>query len=139
MEPSGDRKEAATASSGFEMRRIEHVQLAMPAGEEDRARSFYGELLGMDEVDKPPALAVRGGCWFARGDAQLHLGVEEGFTPARKAHPALVVRNLDALRSSLEAAGVETTSDDGVAGWYRIHAHDPFGNRLEFMEPKGQR
>lgn len=113
---------------------LDHVQLAMPRGEEPAARDFYAALLGMEEVAKPAALAVRGGCWFRSGDAVLHLGVEEPFAPARKAHPALLVTDLDGLEARLAAAGHDCVRSDGeVPGVRRFHTHDPFGNRVEFQ------
>jgi catechol 2,3-dioxygenase-like lactoylglutathione lyase family enzyme len=114
---------------------IDHVQLAMPSGREDAARSFYAGLLGMTELAKPPVLAARGGCWFASGAAVLHLGVEEPFAPARKAHPALLVDDLDALAAALAAAGYDCVRADGeIPGVRRCHSHDPFGNRVEFQQ-----
>lgn len=114
---------------------IDHVQLAMPRGQEDEARSFYGGLLGMSELPKPPVLAARGGCWFASGSAVLHLGVEEPFAPARKAHPALLVDDLDRLEGALAAAGYQCVRADGeIPGVQRFHTHDPFGNRVEFQQ-----
>jgi catechol 2,3-dioxygenase-like lactoylglutathione lyase family enzyme len=113
---------------------IDHVQIAMPKGSEDRARGFYGEILGMKEIPKPQALAGRGGCWFASGAAQVHLGVEESFRPARKAHPALVVEGLDEILAKCQAAGLPTRPDAEVDGRRRVHVFDPFGNRLELME-----
>jgi len=113
----------------------DHVQVAIPVGGEDVARAFYGGVLGMAEVSKPPVLAARGGCWFTSGTAVLHLGVEEPFAPARKAHPAFLVTSLDSVRSSLEAAGHECTDSSGeIPGVYRFHTFDPFGNRLEFQQ-----
>jgi catechol 2,3-dioxygenase-like lactoylglutathione lyase family enzyme len=112
---------------------IDHVQLAMPAGEEDRARAFYAGLLGMVEVPKPPELAKRGGCWFASGSMQIHLGVESDFRPAQKAHPALRCRDYGALISYLGAAGVEVTEDNKIPGVRRCHIFDPFGNRIELI------
>lgn len=114
---------------------IDHVQLAMPRGQEDVARGFYAGLLGMRELPKPPALAVRGGCWFASGAAVVHLGVEEPFTAARKAHPALLADDLDRLEMALGAAGYQCARADGeIPGVRRFHAHDPFGNRVEFQQ-----
>ena len=113
----------------------DHVQVAIPAGAEDAARAFYGDLLAMTELPKPPALAVRGGCWFGAGSAMLHLGVEDPFVPARKAHPAFLVGDLDAAQSRLERAGHRCTRTDGqVPGVRRFHTSDPFGNRLEFQQ-----
>ena len=114
---------------------FDHVQVAMPSGREEAARAFYAGLLGMTELVKPPVLAARGGCWFSSGAAVLHLGVEASFTPARKAHPALLVQNLDGLAATLTAAGYECTQADGeIPGVHRFHTHDPFGNRIEFQQ-----
>jgi len=112
---------------------IDHVQLAMPPGGEDAARRFYCDLLGMNEIAKPPELAKRGGCWFESGTAQIHLGVEPDFRPARKAHPALLCGDYDALTARLRAAGVETREDDSIPGVRRCHISDPFGNRIELI------
>jgi catechol 2,3-dioxygenase-like lactoylglutathione lyase family enzyme len=112
---------------------IDHVQLAMPAGGEERARKFYGTLLGMREVAKPAELAKRGGCWFECGPVQLHLGVEEDFRPARKAHPALGCFDYDGLTARLRAAGVDVKEDDRVPEVRRCHVSDPFGNRIELI------
>lgn len=112
---------------------LEHVQLAMPAGEEPRARQFYGDLLGMDEVPKPANLAKRGGCWFEAGRAKVHLGVQAGFHPATKAHPAFVVDDLSKLRARLGAAGFACKDDKPLAGFRRTYVSDPFGNRIELM------
>lgn len=113
--------------------RFDHVQLAMPPGREDKARAFYGEVLGLDEEPKPPVLARRGGLWFSSGALRLHLGVEADFRPARKAHPALEVADIDALVERLQRAGGEIVWDDSIEGTRRFHTHDPFGNRLEFV------
>lgn len=113
---------------------IDHVQVAAPVGCEGAARAFYGALLGLEEVAKPPALAARGGCWFRAGSAELHVGVEEPFRPARKAHPGLVVEDLDALRARLEAEGIAVREDDALPGVRRFHTEDPFGNRLELRD-----
>ena len=115
---------------------IDHVQLAMPKGSEDCARSFYGDVLGMKEIPKPRPLAGRGGCWFASGEAQVHLGVEEDFRPAKKAHPALVVTGLDEILARCEAARLTTKPDAEIDGRRRMHVFDPFGNRLELIEVK---
>ena len=114
---------------------VDHVQLAMPAGGEDAARAFYAGLLGIPEQPKPPHLAARGGCWFESPTVKLHLGVEADFRPARKAHPALLVRDLPALVAQLAAAGVELVDDEPLPGYDRVYAYDPFGNRLELLEP----
>jgi catechol 2,3-dioxygenase-like lactoylglutathione lyase family enzyme len=114
---------------------FDHVQVAMPPGEEAAARAFYADLLGMTELPKPPILAARGGCWFTSGIAVLHLGVEASFTPARKAHPALLVEDLDGLATTLTGAGYACTPADGeIPGSHRFHTHDPFGNRIEFQQ-----
>lgn len=112
---------------------IEHVQLAMPAGEEDAARRFYCSLLGMTEIAKPEELARRGGCWFESGSVQLHLGVESDFRPAKKAHPALRCRDYEALILRLRAATVDVMEDDAIPGVRRCHISDPFGNRIELI------
>jgi catechol 2,3-dioxygenase-like lactoylglutathione lyase family enzyme len=114
---------------------IDHVQLAMPAGGEDRAVAFYEALLGIPHVPKPTHLASRGGCWFERGAVKVHLGVDADFRPARKAHPALLVDGLTALVSHLATAGVVVTSDQPLDGYERVYVDDPFGNRVELMEP----
>lgn len=113
---------------------IDHIQLAMPRGGEDRARAFYGGVLGIPEVQKPTNLAKRGGCWFMHGALRVHLGVEDDFHPARKAHPAFLVEDLPALRRLLEAAGFMPGMDEPLAGYDRIYVDDPFGNRIELLE-----
>jgi catechol 2,3-dioxygenase-like lactoylglutathione lyase family enzyme len=115
--------------------RVGHVQLAIPAGGEPACRRFFGELLGMRELEKPPPLAARGGCWFGLDGVELHLGVEEPFAPARKAHPGIVVDGLDELAARLRAAGIDVLPDDELPGYRRFYTADPFGNRLEFLEP----
>ncbi len=115
---------------------LDHVQLAAPAGCENDARRFFGELLGLRELAKPPVLAARGGVWFQCGVQQLHIGVEEPFTPAAKAHPALSIASpaaLDALAERLAAAGVEVIWDDELPGYRRFYCADPWGNRLELL------
>jgi catechol 2,3-dioxygenase-like lactoylglutathione lyase family enzyme len=121
---------------------LHHVQVAAPPGCEEAARAFYGGLLGLPELEKPPLLAPRGGCWFGLGHAELHVGVEEPFRPAAKAHPALVVdgvRSLEALAGRLEQAGAAVTwADDAeIAGQRRFHVADPWGNRLELIATAG--
>lgn len=113
---------------------IDHVQLAMPAGREAEARSFYAELLGLSEVAKPAALAARGGAWFSNDRVNLHLGVDPEFRPARKAHPGLLVAGLRELVVRLREAGHEVTDDDAIAGRHHVFVNDPFGNRLELIE-----
>jgi catechol 2,3-dioxygenase-like lactoylglutathione lyase family enzyme len=120
----------------FTFARLHHVQLAIPAGGEEECRSFWGGVLGMDEMAKPPVLAARGGCWFRGGGLEVHLGVEQDFAPARKAHPGILVGDLRGLADTLTAAGVEVTWDGEFPGHDRFYAADPFGNRLEFLEPR---
>jgi catechol 2,3-dioxygenase-like lactoylglutathione lyase family enzyme len=117
---------------------LDHVQLAMPAGQEDKARAFYAGVLGLTEQPKPANLAKRGGVWFASGDLRLHLGVEADFRPARKAHPAFHVENLAELRTRCEAAGYATTEDEPLPGYDRFYVSDPFGNRIECLEPRAE-
>ncbi len=115
---------------------IDHVQLAAPRGCEEEARRFFGGLVGLEELRKPAALQGRGGVWFRCGAHELHIGVQPDFAPARKAHPAFRVRGLDELRVRLEDAGSATREDDAeIPGLRRFHVDDPFGNRLEFVEP----
>jgi catechol 2,3-dioxygenase-like lactoylglutathione lyase family enzyme len=116
---------------------LDHVQLAMPRGREDEARVFYGGLLGLAEVAKPPSLAKRGGCWFERGAVKVHLGVEHDFRPARKAHPAFLVDDLAALSRALESAGHPVKADRAIAGVQRGFVDDPFGNRIELIQASG--
>ena len=115
--------------------RIEHVQLARPAGGEDLARNFYAGILGISETPKPAHLAKRGGCWFERGDLKIHLGVETDFRPARKAHVALLVVDLLELQEKLRASGYGFKEDEPLDGYHRVYVDDPFGNRIELMEP----
>ena len=105
-------------------------------GREEEARAFYPALLGIPEVEKPPDLAARGGAWFEAGALRLHLGVDPDFRPARKAHAALLVRDLPALLDRLRAAGVAVVDDDPMPGHQRVYVADPFGNRLELLEPE---
>jgi len=116
------------------VRAIEHVQLAMPRGGEDRARAFYRDVLGLPEVPKPEPLAARGGCWFENGVVKLHLGVEEDFRPAKKAHVALRVEGLDAILELARAAGCEVQGPEPFGGDRQAYVFDPFGNRLELLE-----
>jgi catechol 2,3-dioxygenase-like lactoylglutathione lyase family enzyme len=117
------------------LRAIDHVQLAMPRGGEDAARGFYEGLLGIPEVPKPAELAGRGGCWFEQGAFKVHLGVEEDFRPARKAHPGFVVDGLQALATKLEQNGCCVTKGELIDGGIRCFVDDPFGNRIELIEP----
>jgi catechol 2,3-dioxygenase-like lactoylglutathione lyase family enzyme len=114
---------------------IDHVQIAMPPDEEEKARSFYIGILGFTEIPKPPALIKRGGAWLQSGNVQLHMGVEKDFRPARKAHPAFVVEELDAILEKVQRAGYEwDESQPPLDGYKRAHVYDPFGNRIELMQ-----
>ncbi len=113
---------------------LDHVQIAMPPGGEEAARRFYGELLGLAEIEKPAALQGRGGCWFGNGRVQLHLGIQANFVPATKAHPAFLVRDLAALSATLAAAGFPLKLDESVPERQRGHVFDPFGNRIELIQ-----
>jgi catechol 2,3-dioxygenase-like lactoylglutathione lyase family enzyme len=113
---------------------IDHVQVAAPRGCEAEARAFYGGLLGLEELEKPEPLRARGGCWFRAGIHELHVGVEEPFAPARKAHPGFVVDDLPALAGRLRAQGIEVTADETIVGVERVYVADPFGNRLELRQ-----
>jgi catechol 2,3-dioxygenase-like lactoylglutathione lyase family enzyme len=117
------------------VRGIDHVQLAMPAGGEARATEFYEGLLGIPRVPKPANLAGRGGCWFEAPATRIHLGVEEDFRPARKAHPALLVEGLEELVETLARSGATVRSDEPLAGYERVYVDDPFGNRIELLQP----
>ena len=118
---------------------LHHIQLAMPAAREDEARAFFAGVLGMTEIEKPPVLAARGGAWFRGGGVEIHLGVEDPFAPARKAHPGLVVDDLDEAARRVATTGQDVTWDTDFPGFRRFYAHDPFGNRLEFLEPVAAR
>ncbi|GGH87147.1 catechol 2,3-dioxygenase-like lactoylglutathione lyase family enzyme [Pullulanibacillus pueri] len=112
---------------------IDHVQLAAPKGCEERARAFFGNLLGMTEIVKPAELAKRGGVWFQCGVQQLHIGVQEHFSPAEKAHPAFHVENIEALRQQLLTHGIQVKDDEALPGATRFYVNDPFGNRIEML------
>ena len=124
------------AQTVFTVLGVHHVQLAMPTGEETQARRFYGALLGLPEVDKPPELAARGGCWFETDRVRLHLGVEADFRPARKAHPALLVSDLQAVKAALIAAGHSPLEEGSIPGFDRFFVADPFGNRIELLQSR---
>ncbi len=113
---------------------LHHVQVSCPPGSEDALRAFYGGVLGMAEVSKPPVLAARGGVWFRSGAAEIHCGVEDDFRPARKAHPALLCTDLDSQVASCAAAGYDPRWDDNFPGFRRCYVIDPVGNRLELLE-----
>ena len=115
---------------------LDHVQVAAPRADdtEERARAFYGGLLGLREIEKPHSLKARGGVWFSTGAGELHIGLEDSFAPARKAHPAFLVRGLAVLRAALEVEGVEIYEAETIPGVDRFYVYDPFGNRIELME-----
>jgi len=119
-------------------RRINHVQVCIPPGAEERAREFYGRVLGLAEIPKPAALRERGGLWYEVADVQLHIGVEEPAGPSKR-HPAFEVEDVGAVRSYLEGRGVRTRDEPEVEGFARFSFYDPFGNRFELMErrPRG--
>ncbi len=114
--------------------RLDHVQLAMPSGGEEKARAFYGRILNLREVEKPEQLKAKGGCWFVGDGLNLHMGVQADFVPAKKAHPGLRVADLAAAKSHLEAEGVMIVEDQSGVAMRRFYVNDPFGNRLEFMQ-----
>ena len=118
---------------------IDHVQLAAPKGCESAARKFFGDLLGLTEIPKPEPLLSHGGCWFVVGSRQLHVGVEEPFHPAAKAHPAFTVSDVGALFAALASNGVTCIWDEALGEIRRFHTHDPWGNRLEFTGHAPQR
>lgn len=120
-----------TSPGGGRWRGIDHVQVSIPPGGEDHARAFYVGRLGFTELPKPPALAARGGAWFCAGATEIHVGVEQDFRPARKAHPALLVRGLHHL---VRSAGLDVRWNTEIEGVYRCHLDDPFGNRIELVE-----
>ena len=113
---------------------LHHVQIGIPPGGEDAARRFYGIALGLEEIPKPPHLAVRGGLWFRAGAQEIHLGIERDLRALERAHPALLVEGLDALRKRLVGSGAEPYDDLPLAGFRRFYVKDPFGNRLELLE-----
>lgn len=113
---------------------LHHVQVSGPAGCEPRMREFYVGVLAMTEVDKPELLRVRGGAWFRAGRAEIHVGIEDGFRPARKAHPGIAVADIEALARAVAATGAPVSWDDNIPGLRRFHTSDPVGNRLEFQQ-----
>ena len=127
------KRPLGAAVPSFSFARVDHVQLAVPAGAEGRCRAFWGGLLGLAELAKPEPLAARGGCWFQGPGFQVHLGVEADFRPARKAHPGFEVQGLEGLAELLAAEGLPVVWSDEVPGQDRFHTEDPFGNRLEFL------
>ena len=110
---------------------IDHVQIAMPVGGETEARSFFVGVFGMVEMPKPPSMAARGGCWFEAGGVRIHVGAEADFRPNRKAHPALLVRDLVGF---IQRSDIAATWDDEIPGVVRCHIDDPWGNRIELIE-----
>jgi catechol 2,3-dioxygenase-like lactoylglutathione lyase family enzyme len=121
--------------AGVSVVRLDHVQLAMPAGLESEAVAFYEGVLGIRHVPKPDHLAARGGCWFEDGDLKVHLGVDASFRPATKAHPAFLVDDVRALAAAVVAAGCSVNDDEPLEGFDRVYVTDPFGNRIELMQP----
>jgi catechol 2,3-dioxygenase-like lactoylglutathione lyase family enzyme len=114
--------------------RLDHVQLAMPPGGEEQARSFFRDVLGMVEETKPEPLASRGGCWFRAGTAILHIGVEKDALGQKKAHPAFCVRSIEAISTKLRSSGFKVTPDAALPSRSRIYTNDPFGNRIELIQ-----
>lgn len=120
---------------GVRVLRLDHVQLAMPVGLEADAVAFYEGVLGIPHVPKPDHLAARGGCWFERGDLKVHLGVDVNFRPATKAHPAFIVDDVRSIAAAVAAAGFDVNDDEPLDGFDRVYVTDPFGNRIELMQP----
>jgi catechol 2,3-dioxygenase-like lactoylglutathione lyase family enzyme len=132
-----DREAARGNSFCFAMKiqfkRLDHVQVCIPFGAEDRAREFYGGLLGLEEVEKPAALKRNGGLWYSVADVQLHVGAEDVVAPSKR-HPAFEVAGVAAVRAYLEEHGVRTKDEEEIPGQRRFSFFDPFGNRIEFLE-----
>jgi catechol 2,3-dioxygenase-like lactoylglutathione lyase family enzyme len=118
----------------FKIKSIDHIQLAAPIGSEEEARRFFNGILGMNEIEKPESLKKRGGVWFEFGPYQVHIGSEDPFFPAKKAHPAFAVESIEALKQHLINNGIPVTEDHRIPDVVRFHTSDPFGNRLEFLE-----
>lgn len=125
-----------TLHKEFRIEGFHHVLLAIPEGGEEQCREFWGQMLGLTELAKPETLIGRGGCWFRGDGIEIHLGVEADFSPTRKAHPAILVTDLVALANRFEANDVALTWDDAFLGFDRFYANDPFGNRIEFLQPR---
>jgi catechol 2,3-dioxygenase-like lactoylglutathione lyase family enzyme len=122
-------------NASMPIKSLDHIQLAMPAGREAEARAFYADLLGIPETPKPANLAKRGGCWFEGGAIKVHLGVDKDFRPASKAHPAFIVEDLASLIAGLAQAVHPARQDEPLPGYTRVFIDDPFGNRIELMQP----
>ncbi|MFJ7513315.1 VOC family protein [Peribacillus simplex] len=118
----------------FIFKAIDHIQLAAPKGSEDIARKFFKNILGFEEVEKPEELKKRGGVWFEFGNYQIHIGIEEPFYPAKKAHPAFEIENIEELKKHLITNGIDVIADDKLPGAKRFYISDPFGNRMELLE-----
>ncbi len=115
--------------------KLHHVQLAIPPGSEDECRRFYCAILGWKELPKPAVLVKRGGLWLSAGEVELHLGVEQDFHPAKKAHPAFLVTAIDNIAADLASQKFEVDWDDSIPEFKRFFVFDAVGNRLEFMQP----
>lgn len=120
----------------FQIQGIDHVQVAAPVGCEEQAREFYGNKIGLEEIPKPEELRKRGGCWFRCGKQEIHIGVEQDFSPAKKAHPAFHVQHIVGFKQELIKKGVQVIDDHARPDVIRFYVFDPFGNRIEFMETK---
>lgn len=118
----------------YHIEAIDHIQLAAPKGSEEEARAFFTGILGLEEIEKPPLLRKRGGVWFKFGHYQIHIGIEEPFIPAKKAHPAFRIKDIEALKSHLRDNDYPFVADDNLPGANRIYVDDPFGNRMEMLE-----
>ncbi|MBL3644989.1 VOC family protein [Bacillus sp. RHFB] len=118
----------------FIFKSIDHIQLAAPKGSEETARKFFKNILGFDEVEKPEELKKRGGVWFEFANYQIHIGIEEPFYPAKKAHPAFEIENIEELKKHLVTNGIDVIEDDKLPGAKRFYISDPFGNRMELLE-----
>jgi len=118
----------------FEIKGIDHIQLVSPKGGENEARKFYSEILGMKEIPKPDNLKGRGGCWFICGNQEIHISIQEDFVSPKKAHPGLIVTNIEVLRERLITLNFEIKEEPPIEGRTRFFVADPFGNRIEFLE-----
>ena len=118
----------------FTFKTIDHIQLAAPKGSEETARKFFKDILGLHEVEKPELLKENGGVWFSYGNCHIHIGIEDPFLPAKKAHPAFEVNNCEELKKHLIANGIDVTEDNRIPNAKRFHFSDPFGNRIEIIE-----